>query len=339
MILSSYMHFLIESSHQFIWRRESIILILHLNILRSMELRNVPKVTRQQGVEPRITLKSLTSWAWLSVHTRCFPGGVEMHLDELFTSIINRTASLMHPRIRIYLKRMVSPMKHSVKTPISHNHPLHRAQSQHSRTVNRESGYVPPSRCGPAGRALMSLFLSVISINQRPVCTKFTLHCSAASHTCLQSCHVAGISSLTSLIDLLKRLQENVIFPKLLVVWIIWKVSKWLRWQFIHIHNIIYIYSWISQPHNKRFWLNRSTEGHIIYIFKSFSDNSNDQPDSEPLCLKHLLSPENERFLPYFSSSHRTLQSAGVILQFLSLILRMSVQRLTHVVSIWSILN
>lgn len=44
-------------------------------------------------------------------------------------------------------------------------------------------------------------------------------------------------------------------------------------------------------------------------------------------------------FLPYFSSSHRTLQSAGVILQFLSLILRMSVQRLTHVVSISAIIE
>ena len=43
--------------------------------------------------------------------------------------------------------------------------------------------------------------------------------------------------------------------------------------------------------------------------------------------------------LPYFSSSHRTLQSAGVILQFLSLILRMSVWRLTHVVSISAIIE
>lgn len=41
--------------------------------------------------------------------------------------------------------------------------------------------------------------------------------------------------------------------------------------------------------------------------------------------------------LPYFSSSHRTLQSTGVILQFLSLILRMSVWRLTPVVSISAI--
>lgn len=44
-------------------------------------------------------------------------------------------------------------------------------------------------------------------------------------------------------------------------------------------------------------------------------------------------------FLPYFSSSRRTLQSAGDILQFLSLILRMSVQRLTHVVSISAIIE
>ena len=43
--------------------------------------------------------------------------------------------------------------------------------------------------------------------------------------------------------------------------------------------------------------------------------------------------------LPYFSSSHRTLQLAGVILQFLSLILRMSVRRLTPVVSISAIIE
>lgn len=185
----------------------------------------------------RVWLPSLT----LSSH-QMLPWSVEMHLDELFTSIINRTASPMHPRPRIYLKRMVSLMKHSVKTPISHNHPLHRARSQHSRTVNRKSGYVPPSRCRPAGWALMSLFLSVISLTTRPVSTKFTLHCSAASHTCLQSCHVAGISSLTSLIDLLKRLQENVIFPKLLVVWIIWKVSQVTEMTISYIYIILYIY-------------------------------------------------------------------------------------------------
>ena len=43
--------------------------------------------------------------------------------------------------------------------------------------------------------------------------------------------------------------------------------------------------------------------------------------------------------LPYFSSSHRRLQLAGVILQFLSLILRMSVRRLTPVVSISAIIE
>ena len=155
-----------------------------------------------------------------------------MRLDELFTLIINHTASPMHPRPRIYLKRMVSLMKHSVKTLISHNRPLHRARSQQRRTVDRDSGYVPPSRCGPTGWALMSLLLSVISLTTRPICTKFTLHCLAASHIRLQSCHVAGISSLTSLIDLLKRLQENVIFPNYSLSESCEKYLKWLRWQF-----------------------------------------------------------------------------------------------------------
>lgn len=190
----------------------------------------------------RVWLPSLT----LSSH-QMLPWSVEMHLDELFTSIINRTASPMHPRTRIYLKRMVSLMKHSVKTPISHNHPLHRAQSQHSRTVNRESGYVPPSRCGPAGWALMSLFLSVIN-----------------HPTCLHKIHsplLCSLSHMPSKLSCSRHILLN------LPHWLIEKItgecdfsqitgclnhlesisSDWDD-NFIHIHNIIYIY--IPESHS-----------------------------------------------------------------------------------------
>lgn len=156
-----------------------------------------------------------------------FPWSVEMHLGELFTSIITRR--LPYASRLDLSERMVSLMKHSVKTPISHNHPLHRPEASTAEQWT-ETGIFPPADAARRAEHCEPV----------PLCY-FINHT-----TCLHKIHSALLcslshafkvvmwapSSLTSLIDLLKRLQENVIFPKLLVVWIIWKYLKWLRWQF-----------------------------------------------------------------------------------------------------------
>lgn len=110
---------------------------------------------------------------------------------------------------------MVSLMEHSDKKLISWNYSLGRFQSQQSRVAKRVTEYIPHSRCGRTGWALMSLQHSMISSTTRPIVQKahFTppeaLRCSFP-HQPLVRYQEASLS-LPHLTGRLKWLPEKVI--------------------------------------------------------------------------------------------------------------------------------